>query len=74
MVNIQSIPDREDTMEVKLRDFQSNSFFHSPLQFIQQCIQSINNENLHIATDMGTTTLTEKVRKIMEALSFLVNS
>lgn len=74
MVNIQTIPGTADTMEVKLGDIQSNSFYHSPLQFIQKPILSTTNENLDRTTEMGMTTLTEKVRKIKEAPNFLLNS
>lgn len=74
MANIQSIPGREDTMEVKLGDIQSNLIYHSPLQFIQQPISSTTNENLARTTYMNMTTLTEKVRKTKQALSLLVSS
>lgn len=74
MVNIQSITCREDTMEVKVGDFQSNLIYHSYLQLIQQPISSTTNENLDRTTYTNMTTLTEKVRKKKEALSFLVNS
>jgi len=50
MVKIQSIPDIEEKMEVKLGDIQSNSFYHSP------STSSTTNENLDITTDTGMTT------------------